>query len=507
MRASRSWWLLAALVVVAVAAALRFVELGDRPPHHDEGVNGWLVDRSLEKGYYAYDHARYHGPLHFYLQMGWQRLLGRGLWEMRALVGLCSVLLVAAPLLLRRRLGAGAAIAAAALLAVTPTVVYYGRYNIHETLLVLAMSLVVIASLRALDSGRLRWVVAAIVAASAMLTTKETAGLFLAPWALVIAIELRRGGPLVERWRGLRHRWLVIVGLTATAAAIYVAFYTGFLRDGRGPGGALWESIRAYGAWAGEGSKSGHEKPWSYYLLTAARYDLPMIVLGAIGTCVGFRRREVRVPGILGLVLLAGYSAIPYKTPWLAMNWIVLLAIPAGYTIVRAAELRHPARIPALVAMAALVGLLAARTARVSFLSPASEGEALAYVHTTADYNEWYPWLLRAGEVYGAQRLRVHVDHDAPWPLPWSLEGRGVVSWGHPEIGRLDMLIVSDERASIDHQRLRGSFLRKRFRFRASAKDVVIYVDERRIGPLIDPATRATMERITIGEPVAAVDR
>ena len=38
-----------------------------KPPHFDEGINGWFVDQMMRTGYYKYDPSNYHGPLHFYV--------------------------------------------------------------------------------------------------------------------------------------------------------------------------------------------------------------------------------------------------------------------------------------------------------------------------------------------------------------------------------------------------------------------------------------------------------
>ena len=38
-----------------------------KPPHFDEGINGWFVDQMMKNGFYRYDPTNYHGPLHFYV--------------------------------------------------------------------------------------------------------------------------------------------------------------------------------------------------------------------------------------------------------------------------------------------------------------------------------------------------------------------------------------------------------------------------------------------------------
>jgi predicted membrane-bound mannosyltransferase len=53
-------------VLVAVAVALRFLDLGDRPFHHDESQDAYFSWTFWKDGGYEYD-PLLHGPLRFYL--------------------------------------------------------------------------------------------------------------------------------------------------------------------------------------------------------------------------------------------------------------------------------------------------------------------------------------------------------------------------------------------------------------------------------------------------------
>ncbi len=83
-----------AIAILLVAAAARLTLLSIKPPHFDEGVNGWFVDQMRETGYYHYDPGNYHGPFHFYVLFLMQTLFGRHIWALRlplALVSLAAV--------------------------------------------------------------------------------------------------------------------------------------------------------------------------------------------------------------------------------------------------------------------------------------------------------------------------------------------------------------------------------------------------------------------------------
>src|SRR3954468_18176016 len=78
----------AEIAIIVAALALRLLCLEMKPPHFDEGVNGWFVDRMTEQGFYEYDPTNFHGPLHFYVIFLAQTLLGRHAWALRLPVAL-----------------------------------------------------------------------------------------------------------------------------------------------------------------------------------------------------------------------------------------------------------------------------------------------------------------------------------------------------------------------------------------------------------------------------------
>src|SRR5207247_1950400 len=78
-------------VILGLAVFLRFFLLGIKPPHFDEGINGWFVDQVMKNGFYRYDPTNYHGPLHFYVLLLSEALFGRNVWALRLPVVLVSI--------------------------------------------------------------------------------------------------------------------------------------------------------------------------------------------------------------------------------------------------------------------------------------------------------------------------------------------------------------------------------------------------------------------------------
>ena len=111
-----------------------------------------------------------------------------------------------------------------------------------------------------------------------------------------------------------------------------------------------------------------HAAPWRTYLLWLLREESPIFILAAIGTVLAMVQRRNRLAvfaGIWAFVLLAAYSAIPYKTPWVLLNMIVPMGIVggAGIQILRDYFAEHYSRrlvhfFPAALSMFALAHLL-----------------------------------------------------------------------------------------------------------------------------------------------------
>jgi predicted membrane-bound mannosyltransferase len=113
--------------IIALAAVLRFWQLGIRTFTNDEGLYS-LMARQLARGG-GYEHVpELHGPLQIMATAGVFKAFGDSDFTARFMPALCGVLLAVLPFLFRKHIGRPGAIAAALLLAVSPTMIYYSRF-------------------------------------------------------------------------------------------------------------------------------------------------------------------------------------------------------------------------------------------------------------------------------------------------------------------------------------------------------------------------------------------
>jgi len=160
--------------IVGLAAALRFFLLGIKPPHFDEGINGWFVDQMVKNGFYRYDPTNYHGPLHFYVLFIFQTLFGRNVWALRLPVVIVSISCVWLCLKFEPLVGRRVSWWAAVAMAVSPGFVFYGRYSIHEVWMLLSSMLLVLGLLGVWRFGTRGYIWCAGMGLIGMILTKET---------------------------------------------------------------------------------------------------------------------------------------------------------------------------------------------------------------------------------------------------------------------------------------------------------------------------------------------
>src|SRR5437588_12285990 len=195
-------------IIVALAAFLRIFLLGIKPPHFDEGINGWFVDQMVKTGFYRYDPTNYHGPLHFYVLMLSESLFGRNVWALRLPVVLVSVGCVWLCFKFEPLIGLNVTRMAALAMAVSPGFVFYGRYSIHEVWLVLFSMLFILGLLGLWKFGTPNYLWCAGLGLAALMLTKETYFIHVGCAALAVPVLFlsNRLNPLQDR-RPAKQTW------------------------------------------------------------------------------------------------------------------------------------------------------------------------------------------------------------------------------------------------------------------------------------------------------------
>jgi len=448
-------------LIIGLAAFLRFLLLGMKPPHFDEGINGWFVDQMLRNGFYKYDPTNYHGPLHFYVLFLSQTLFGRNLWALRLPVVLVSISCVWLTLKFEPFVSRNVSRLAALAMAVSPGFVFYGRYSIHEAWLVLFTLLFFFGLFGLWKFGTANYLWCAGMGLTGMILSKETYILHVGCAVIAVAVcwvsnyfnELEDSRPATQTWN-----YVDLAVVIGTGVVLIIFFYSGTFFNWNGVKGLY----QAYLPWFKTGSEGhGHEKPWYYWLRLIARYEWP--VLGGLVVClfsIRFKNVALRYLAIYGVGTVIAYSIVKYKTPWCIISFIW----PFTFIFGAAAALTPLIykRVVYVVSAILLTGSLG-YCVWLNYFRCTTDTEPYVYVQT---YNDVYkftdPLLQLAHSDPRAYQLVGHIIRASPYPLPWMLDDFGRV--GYYEKDNLpakvdgDFLLVQQDKIATVEAKLHESY-------------------------------------------------
>ena len=462
---SDRFWRISAVLILALAAFLRVYNLNLVPLHHDEGVNGNFLVKLVRDGVYQYDPANYHGPTLYYFSAFWPWLLkiffGTAAREtyglttisirlVPAIFGLGTIWLV---LVLRKHIGSIAALSAALLLAVSPGAVYLSRYFIHETLFVFFTLGIVVAIVRCFSERNPFYLLLAAASAALLFATKETAIISAAVLSIALAMTLiyvrlfkantpspprkkqksasrsglsdfvyELGGPFnLAIW--LLLAVLVFVGLNIV---FYSSFFTNYPKG-------VYDALKTFDIWRKTG-KEAHVHPFITYVVWLFKQESLLLLLGTLGAIASVFRRKRPVAlfcSLWAFGLIAAYSLIAYKTPWLVLNFIVPLSIAAGYAIQTIYEFdKQQLRLPAVVVFGA-VCISSYQMVDLNFVNYDNDDVYFVYVyaHTKRDTKELVKEIDNIAGQHNQGNTGITIMSPDYWPLPWYLRNYSRVGY------------------------------------------------------------------------------
>ena len=451
---SERYWRIGVIAIFLIATVLRLYDLNLVPLHYDEGVNGNFLVRLVREGAYQYDPENYHGPTLYYFSalIPWTTKLlfgtaardsyGLTTFTIRfipAIFGLATIGLV---FLLRRQLGTVATLAAALMLAVSPGAVYLSRYFIHETLFVFFTFGIVVAGVRFYEQRNASYLTPAAASAALLFATKETAmisaGVLLIALALTF-VYMRFARDAFVKPTGLS-QFINEVGGTTTLvvniivalivfSALYLLFYSSFFTNYKG----IYDSLQTFNVWTKTG-RVAHVHPPGMYLSWLLKQESPLLFLGAIGAAFVVLKPKNSLAlfcALWSFGLIAAYSLIPYKTPWLLLNFVVPLALIAGYAIQAVYEMDSgQLRLVATILVVA-IGVATYQSIDLNFVNYDNDNPRYVYVyaHTTRGTLDLVNKIEEIARQKDSGKTGMTIVSPDYWPLPWYLRNYSRVGY------------------------------------------------------------------------------
>ncbi len=474
------------LLLLILAGSLgwlyRSSELAKRPMHTDEAILGIKSIELMKTGRFVYDQHDYHGPLLHYSTRWIGGLLG---WspdtideeQLRFVTAIYGLALILIPLLLGDVLKRSGTVFAALFIAVSPMMCFYSRYYIMETPLVFFSGLFIVALWRWSQSQNKLWLLVAGVSLGAMHATKETFVLNIAAMTAAFVIAVILGGGFTSSHTGYSFSdtrrsggriwcWVMVplIGIFTS-----VALYSNGFHDWS----QVRDSVLTYQDYLHRSSGAGHEKPWHYYLTLLfwnknALKTWTEALMGGLAA-IGFifalldysrpshHRTFLIFLGVYAFGLLAIYSAIPYKTPW------IILTVDHGFALMAgagAAAIFRIIKLPVLkfafglTLMAGIYNLCQQTSLAIDFNKEplakysAHELNPYVYAHTTNKVLVLSQFIHDLAALHPEKNLmsvRV-IETDYGWPLGWYLRDLKQVGYHKtlPDTMAPPALIVAD---------------------------------------------------------------
>lgn len=462
--------------------------LGIKPPQHDEGVNGWFIQEILAKGYYTYDPANYHGPLHFYLLFISKMLFGDNLWALRlsaVLFGWGSLYLLIS---FKKYLGKWTALVAALFAAVSPGMIFYSRYAIHESGLLFFSLLTLLGYFRYIHKKDKKSLIFLWGGFTGMILTKETFIIHFVCFAFAVFF-LR----ILERFFPSENKFSVcvepsysrkdVIQISAVCLLALIMFYSGFFLNWQGVTGIF----KSFSDWAETGlldssQQKGHWKPFIYWLQLFIKQEWPALLgLFAIFPFIGFGDQKHRLISIYALGTFFAYSIIRYKTPWciLQLIWPFLIPLAANFSFLAMMGKWHKKAAVAIVTILTLISLQKAIS--LNFFNYANDNEMYPHVQTYDALMKIDKKIKDFAKTHPSIKFeRIHILKEAYWPISWlflDFTNQGYYTKEMPPRADAAIIFCDEDRKKRLELRLKKKYFIEEFKLNVSQKPTTVYYD------------------------------
>ncbi len=258
----------------------------------------------------------------------------------------------------------------------------------------------------------------------------------VATWVLFL-LELKRENtstvtePVEVNWRNFRaalgdKKGIIIISAASALIFVYLSilFFSSFFTYAEGIG----KAFEAYAIWTKTGNKDHTQNGYFGYLKWGMKVEAPILIISALGILISLlkgRHRVAMFTGLWGLGLFLAYTIIPYKTPWLALSYLLPLCIIAGYAIGELYAAKD-IRLRVLAAALAISGfsLLGYQTYQHNFIRYDDDEMPYVYAHTRRGFLDLIREIEHYSEKSGkGKAATINIVSPDYWPMTWYLVG------------------------------------------------------------------------------------
>ena len=125
---------------------------------------------------------------------------------------------------------------------------------------------------------------------------------------------------------------LIIAAVSAVFIYVGVLFFSSFFTYPEG----VKKAFEAYTIWTKTGSKDHTQNGTFAYLKWGMKIESPIFILSSLGILTALfkpKHKFALFAAFWAFGMFAAYTIIPYKTPWLALSFLLPMCIIAGYAV------------------------------------------------------------------------------------------------------------------------------------------------------------------------------
>ncbi len=214
---------------------------------------------------------------------------------------------------------------------------------------------------------------------------------------------------------------MLLLAVAAGFWYISIEFFTSFFSYKEG---FFWRAFEAYDIWTKTGTKEHSQNGIWAYLKWGMKGEAAIIFASLIGSLIAIikaKNRFAMFTGAWAIGLAAAYMIIPYKTPWLALNYVLPMCIIAGYGLSELILSKN--RSLNLVAYAFIVVgtvSLGYQTYKINWVRHDDDQMPYVYAHTRRGFVDMFNQMEYYAEKSGKGKEAV-IDITSPdyWPMTW----------------------------------------------------------------------------------------
>lgn len=111
---------------------------------------------------------------------------------------------------------------------------------------------------------------------------------------------------------------------------LLVQYFTSYFTYAEG----FWKMFEAYNIWTKTGGKEHSQNGYTAYMKWGMKTESVLLMLSVLGGLIALIKRKhgfAMFTAFWSLGLFMAYTIIPYKTPWLALSYLLPMTLVAGY--------------------------------------------------------------------------------------------------------------------------------------------------------------------------------